>query len=608
MSLYLRVKMCRIAGGFATDLKDKIKQIAYALRNGGENEAKFYFDQNFALSHNRLAIIDLSHSADQPVQNERFVLCFNGEIYNYKEIAQDLELDDKFKNSDTLVLLAAYSKWGKSCLDKLDGMFAFCIYDKFKKNIFIARDRLGVKPLYYYFKDNKFIFASELKAFFAYDNFDKSIDQTAFSHYLNSGYMPSEQSIFKFIKKLPPAHFLEFSNTKKELKITKYYDLQSKFNTKKSIDLTKFENELESSIISRTVSDVEFNSFLSGGLDSSITATVLAKNGFKFKTISVGFESDKFNESNYATAVANNLGLEHINYTLTPKIAKDIILQLPSVYDEPFGDSSAIPTLFLCQKASSLSKVALSSDGGDEINFGYTRYDLNYQRYKFYKKFSFLKHIFLNLPYPLLKKTFELNSKTLGIDKYYRIKDSFKTNKFMELYALEFKHFKNDEAKLLGILDEPKLSKFELKNSYESMSFSDISTYLSDDIFVKTDRAAMSVSLEVREPLLSYKFVDFMIKIDPNLRKNKALFKSYLLKHLPKELVMRPKMGFALPIEEWFHTDLGYLLDDYLTNQDVFDKQYILNLVQDFRDKKRVNFSKIWHILLFLMWKKRWNV
>ncbi|WKW18820.1 asparagine synthase C-terminal domain-containing protein [Campylobacter fetus subsp. fetus] len=194
------------------------------------------------------------------------------------------------------------------------------------------------------------------------------------------------------------------------------------------------------------------------------------------------------------------------------------------------------------------------------------------------------------------------------MDRYYRIKDSFKTNKFMELYALEFRHFKNDEAKLLGISNEPNLSEFELENEYESMSFSDISTYLSDDIFVKTDRAAMSVSLEVREPLLSYKFVDFMIKADPNLRKNKALFKAYLLKHLPKELVMRPKMGFALPIEEWFHTDLGYLLDEYLTNQDFFDKQYILNLVQDFRDKKRVNFAKIWHILLFLMWKKRWNI
>lgn len=594
--------MCRIAGGFAKDINKKIYSMATAMKNGGDSEPNFYINENFAMSHNRLSIIDLSQNASQPARLDNLVLSFNGEIYNYKEIATELGINEK---SDTRVILYAYKKWGIKCLDKFDGMFAFALYDSLSKELFIARDRFGVKPLYYYYKDNKFIFVSELKALFAYDDFDKTISKTALSYFLNSGYTPPNQSIFEFVKKLPAGCYLKFKN---KPEIFLYYDLKSKFLVQKSKDICNFETKLTDSIISRTISDVGFCSFLSGGIDSSVTAAILAKNGFKFPTISIGFENENFDESIYAKKVASSLNLEHYSFTITPKIAKDIILKLPKIYDEPFGDSSAIPTLFLCQRAKEFGKVALSSDGGDELNFGYIRYDLNYKRHKFYKKYSFLKFAFLNLSYSTLQSYFEAFGNKLSNDKYQRIKDSFNSKTFMDLYSLEFRHFKSDDTAILDLENEPNLNKYTLYDEFESMSFADISSYLCDDIFVKTDRASMSVALEVREPLMSHKFIEHALSIEPNLRKNKTLLKNILRKHIPNKLIDRPKMGFALPLQEWFYDDLGFLIDEYILKSSEFNSNYVKNLIQNFRDKKAVNFSKIWNILVFLMWKKDWKI
>lgn len=601
MNLYLRQKMCRISGGFAPDIKQKISFMADSLKKGGDNIPNFYFDENFAMSHNRLSIIDLSQNAAQPAFLGRYIMVFNGEIYNYKELANELGIKE---TSDTKVLLQMYARYKKDCLQKLDGMFAFCIYDKIDKSLFLARDRYGVKPLYYYHHNGKFIFASELKAFFAYNDFDKAINKTALNHYLNTGYTPRDQSIFTFIKKLPPSSYLEFKN---ELKITKYYDIKSKFQIIKSNDTKDFKEILTNSILSRTISDTGFCLFLSGGIDSSLSAAILAKNGFKFPTICVGFDEKNFDESIYAKQVAKKLNLEHHTFIMTQKIAHDLLLKLPEIYDEPFGDISALPTLFLCQKAREFSKVALSSDGGDELNFGYTRYKLNYERWKFYKKFTFLKS-FANLPYEFWKIAFSMVGKNISKDKFSRIKDSFKAKNFMELYALEFRHFKSSEVFMLDQMTLPNFDEYLLSDEFESMSFADFSSYLSDDIFVKTDRASMSVGLEVREPFLSYKLVDYTLNLEPNLRVEKRLLKEVLNEYLPQNLINRPKMGFSVPLQDWFYQDLGYLLDEYMQDQDIFDKAYIKNLLFDFRAKKRVNFAKIWNILFFLMWKRKWKI
>ena len=621
--------MCRLAGGFAPDICSKIPAMAMAMIKGGEDKPHFFYDNpssdtepkntTFAISHNRLAIIDLSERSAQPMSDGRFALAFNGEIYNYKELAKELDIQPI---SDTYVLFYLLKKNIsdlKKALNKLDGMFAFCLYDKKTNTLILGRDRYGVKPLYYYQKDGIFIFASELKAFFAYGDFDKALSHNVLCHYLNTGFMPNDKSIFKYIYKLPSAHYLIYQNA--QICLHKYYDLKASFlapKTQFNMELTnEFEKRLENSVISRTISDVGFSAFLSGGVDSSTTAALLAKNGFNFDSFCVGFENASFDESSYASAVATHLNstqsgkITHHTLLLTPNTAKDIITRLPEIYDEPFGDSSALPTAFLCEQVARLYKVALSSDGGDELHLGYTRYNLNYQRYLFYKRYALLGFIFNAAPYNTLKTAFLLAGKNLGKDKYERIKASFKAGNFMELYALEFKHFKGKNECILasGAFESlPDYSNYALQNEFESMSFADISSYLCDDIFVKTDRAAMSTTLEVREPLMSYKLVDYTLRIAPHIRQNKAILKSILSKYLPSNLVNRPKMGFVLPLQEWFYTDLAYLLDEYFTNQSIFNQSYLDTLLVDFRSKKRVNFAKIWHILVFLMWQKRWGV
>lgn len=591
--------MCRIAGGFAPDLAQKLPAMAKSMAGGGDMPSRFFYDKGFGLCHNRLAIVDTSENAAQPAYLNDKVLSFNGEIYNFKSLVK--ELDIKEQTSDTKVLLAALERWGVQALNRLDGMFAFAFYDKSSRELILARDRYGVKPLYYYQWGEKFIFASELKAFFAYDDFDKSISQTALAHFLQAGYTPQEQSIFSHIKKLPAGCFLKFKNGK--IKLCKYYDLKSLFLAPKHEDSRLCEKELESSVASRVSAGVDFTLFLSGGIDSSLSAAILKKQGFDFKSICIGFESAKFDERSYARAVAKALNIKHYEFVLSQKQAQELLLDLPKIYDEPFADSSAIATLFLCQKAKEFAKVALSSDGGDELGLGYARHALHLKRWEFYSKFKFFSPIFSALPYPFLKLAFKgFGLGELGEDKFLRIKHSFRAKDFMQLYALEFSHFKDKFAG--GVLD---FKDFNIsQNLGDNMSYADMSSYLSEDIFTKTDRASMSVALEVREPLMGHNFVKSILSFKG--REHKAFFKQILAKYLPEHLINRPKMGFGVPVQEWLFGELGWLIDEYLLSPNEFDKRYICDLVFKFRSKERVNFAKIYNILIYLMWKKQWRI
>ncbi|MFC1671456.1 asparagine synthase (glutamine-hydrolyzing) [Spirochaetota bacterium] len=387
--------MCRITGFIDPNYNGsyKIEKTAVSMRDtmiyGGPDDGGLHFDKNIglALCHRRLSIIDLSNLGHQPMEFDNLVITFNGEVYNFKDIREDLEKEGyKFEsNSDTEVVLKAFHRWGIKCVHKFRGMWAFAIWNKTEKEIILCRDRVGVKPLYWYYKDSLFMFSSELKAFHQHPKFHKEIDELSLSLFFQYGYINAPHSIFKNTYKLEPGHFLIFKNG--NIKKEKYWTLEDYFN--KGADerdkwLKKGENEvadelehiLTKSFKLRMVSDVPVGVFLSGGIDSSLVTALLQKEfTTPLKTFTIGFHEKKYNEAEWAKKVSMHLGTDHTELYCTPKEAYNVIPKLPELYDEPFGDSSAIPTLLVSQLAKRDVKVSLSADGGDEQFYGYERYN-----------------------------------------------------------------------------------------------------------------------------------------------------------------------------------------------------------------------------------------
>jgi asparagine synthase (glutamine-hydrolysing) len=358
------------------------------LVHGGPDDAGIFIDKDFpvALGHRRLSILDLSSLGHQPMDFENLVITYNGEVYNFKEIRKELEKEGyKFiSNSDTEVILKAFHRWGFSAVHKFRGMFASALWDKKDKRLILCRDRIGVKPLYYYYKNGLFMFASELKAFHKHPKFEKRLNLTGLSLYLKYGYIPAPYSIFENVYKLKPGHFLvldqkgnieEFPYWKVEDYFLKGKEEKDKWLKRSEEELAQeLEEILTESFKLRLVSDVPVGMFLSGGIDSSTVCALLSKEGIKLKTFTIGFYEKEYSEAGYAKKVAEYLGTEHTELYFTPKEAFEIIPKLPEIYDEPFGDSSAIPTYLVSRLARSQVKVSLSADGGDEQFCGYTRY------------------------------------------------------------------------------------------------------------------------------------------------------------------------------------------------------------------------------------------
>jgi len=645
--------MCRITGFLDLTFKGEynLTQTIISMRDtlihGGPDDGGIYIEpQNgLSLAHRRLAIMDLSPLGHQPMEFDNLVITYNGEVYNFKEIRKELEnFGYSFKsNTDTEVVLKAFHKWGINAVHKFRGMFAFAIWDKKKKKLTLVRDRIGVKPLYWYFKDGLFMFSSELKAFHKHPKFKKELNLEALTLYLQYGYITAPYTIFKNTYKLLPGHYLEI-DLKGNIKIKPYWEIENfiiqgleekeKWLKKSEDELTEeLEELLTESFKLRMVSDVPVGVFLSGGIDSSLVSALLTKEGYKLKTFTIGFHEKEYNEAHYAKKVAEYLGTEHTELYCTPKDAFEIIPKLPELYDEPFGDSSAIPTYLVSRLAKSKVKVSLSADGGDEQFCGYTRYTFTIN--------GILK--LANLPFRnLLVKILE----TIGTDNLYYIYKSFrfvlpkytnardkiaklintlKEKDSVKIYDISLKYFLPSDLKKLLKVDIPlknQLFKVEsledYKNQLDSLSFFmyyDLKTYLPDDILVKVDRATMGVSLEGREPFLDHKILEWSLRLPAEFKyrngKTKYLLRKILYKYLPKELVDRPKQGFGAPIYEWFRNDLKELYLDFLNSnqirkQGIFEPKEVEKILNLYLKDEGINPNKLWLLFNFQLWSEKW--
>ena len=638
--------MCRIVGFLDLNYKqdypmdNTILNMRDTLTHGGPDDAGVYLDKDrpLAFGHRRLSILDLSPLGHQPMEFENLVITYNGEVYNFKEIRQELEKEGYkfFSNSDTEVILKAFHRWGMQAVQKFRGMFAFALWDKKKKELILCRDRVGVKPLFYYYKNGLFMFASELKAFHKHPKFEKEIDPIGLSLYLQYGYIPAPYTIFKNTFKLKPAHFL-IVKLNGEIEEIPYWSIETFFKegrSKKDIWLKKREDELAQELEDiltesfklRLVSDVPVGMFLSGGIDSSTVCALLAKEGIRLKTFTIGFYEKEYNEAEYAKKIAEYLGTEHTELYCTPKEAFEIIPKLPEIYDEPFGDSSAIPTYLVSKLARSQVKVSLSADGGDEQFCGYSRYWLISNSIKKLSKlpFSGLISKFLDVIHPdFAQKIYNtlkpiLPKYTNFRDKFIKLRNVLKVKDSMEMYNLAVSYFLEEDLKELGLNSYRRLtdwSKEQKLDLLSSMMLTDLKTYLPDDILVKVDRATMAIALEGREPFLDHRILEWTCQLSSEFKyKNgvsKYILRKVLYKYVPRELLDRPKQGFGVPIYEWFKRDLKELYIEYLSEHrirsaGIFDFVEVKRLLDDYLMDRGVNHNKLWLLFVFELWRENW--
>lgn len=598
---------------------------AYEILNSPEAQIGF--------GHRRLSIIDLSAAATQPMHFKHLSIVFNGEIYNYKEIQKDLmHIGHQFNTqSDTEVILQAYAAWGEKCLEKFTGMFAFVIYDSSTQEIFCARDRAGVKPFFYYQQDDLFLFASELKAFHKHPRFKKELDLNAVATFMQFGNIPSPHCIFKNCYKLKPGHSLVLKLASKKTEVKQYWNVYTAYNKPKlvlSFNDAKTETEavLKKAFDYRMIADVPVGVFLSGGYDSACLTALLQKDATKkIKTFTIAVPDIGLNEAPYAKEVAQHLGTDHQEFNCTQKEALELITDLPYYYDEPFGDSSAIPTSLVCKMAREKVTVALSADAGDEVFAGYNRYDY------------LMKHgTTLNNMAPVLRKGLAGLMQAMPADKIPVLKNKYNFhNRYEKLKSLlRDPSPQNMMQSLSKQFDAEQLNKLfkqkaeELETAYTShelkaefysplayMMAIDYQTYLPDDILQKVDRASMAFGLEAREPFLDQHVIEWAAQL-PDAYKYFKGNKKYILKeivhrYVPKHLMDRPKMGFAIPIEHWLMHELRdqvetYLSEDKIKTQGIFDPETVSALRHDFLSGKKELAIKVWYLLMFQMWFEKW--
>ncbi len=632
--------MCGIAGFInfnRTSSSIMLQEMTDTMYHRGPDGSSYEFFQTntyqVGLGHRRLSIIDLSETGKQPMKYEHLWITFNGEIYNYQEIKTELlSLDHQFiGHSDTEVMLHAFAQWGSSCIEKFIGMFAFVIYDTKKEEIICVRDRAGVKPFYYYWHEGLFLFGSELKAFYKHPQFKKEINIDAVAAFMQFGNVPTPYCIFNNCYKLKPGHYLNFSLLKSSFTLHKYWDVYDAYNKPKldiSFEEAKIETEkiLKSAFDYRMVSDVPVGVFLSGGYDSACVTALLQKDrSEKLKTFTIAVPDIGLNEAPYAKDVAKHLGTEHYEYECTQKDALNLIDDLPFYYDEPFADSSAIPTTLVCKMARQQVTVALSADAGDEIFAGYNRYDY---LMKYGKRLNQLPGFsrkgiaqLMNLvpadKIPVLKNKYNFHN------RYEKLKGLLKDPSPKNMMLNLSRQF--DEIEINKLFKEKILTletaylNDDLNKSFYSplayMMAIDYQTYLVDDILQKVDRAAMSVSLEGREPFLDHRIIEWAAQLPDSYKyfkgSKKHIIKEIVHQYIPKRLMNRPKMGFAIPIENWLMSDLRdkvfyYLSDEKILKQGIFETDIVQKLKTEFYSGKKEYALKVWYLLMFQMWYEKW--
>ena len=619
--------MCGIVGFNAKNSKI-LRAMLKTLHHRGPDDSGVYEDENFSLGHVRLSILDLSSHGHQPMEFENLVMVYNGEVYNFKAIREELEKEgyEFVSNSDSEVVLKAYHKWGIKAVDRFIGMFAIAIYDKEKLIVTLIRDRVGVKPLYYYFDGKDFVFASELKPIIEYKK-GLSVNKDALYEFFQFGYISSNLSIFENCYKLPAGHYATFNIQNSTLSIKEYWSIIPFFQMPK---FTKSEeeliDELEALLIDsfkfRMVSDVPVGVFLSGGIDSSVVAAILQKHHGNIHTFTIGFKEAKYNEATYAKEVAKYIGSNHTEKFLDAKEAKEILDSFVDIYDEPFGDSSGIPTTLVSQVAKDAGvKVVLSADGGDEIFCGYERYwYANRIGKTIFKLPRFARKMLLFMMESMGVQNASKIVKVKNFEhKYNQLSEMLRDDNWQDIYEKLIHNSKNYEIKeLLGVIkniDEKSFKVGEAEHPMQGMMLWDYHRYMVDDILTKVDRATMSVSIEGREPLLDHRIAQFMAQVPFELKykdgTSKYLLRKVLERYIPKELIDRPKMGFGIPMFEWFGGDLRELFEIHFTKEklgqhNLLNYTYIQKEYQKLKDGNAININKLWFILIFQMWYERY--
>ena len=639
--------MCGITGfidlkraSAAERLRDDVRRMADALVHRGPDMGDQWVDPEIglALGFRRLAIIDLTPTGHQPMTSAdgRFVVVYNGEAYNFVDLRAELEAaGNTFRGtSDTEVFLEGCVAWGvEATVGRLIGMFAFALWDRREKRLWLGRDRIGIKPLYYGEIDNLFLFGSELKALRAKDGWQPEIDRDALTAYFRFNYIPAPHTIYRNIYKLEPGTLLSLRLGEKP-KLERYWDLASTASQDRLLvdeeeALEESETLLRDAVKRRLVADVPLGVLLSGGVDSSAVAALMqSESGHPVRSFTVGFENAGFDEAGHAKAVAQHIGTEHQELYLSDARALELVPSLADWYDEPFADSSALPTWLVAQMAREHVTVALSGDGGDEVFFGYNRYHAAAATW------SNVRHV----PITIRRMAAAAISSipTAGWDSAARvlpqsIRPSLAGDKAHKLSAILgepdadgmyrrlVSHWNNPEQ-LVASSTEPIGSAWNdaraIGDFSERMAFLDTKTYLPDDILTKVDRASMAVSLEVRVPLLDHRVVEFAWRLPKQMKlkgaSTKRLLRRILYRHVPRELVDRPKAGFAVPLDQWLRGPLRdwaeSLLDETrLKREGVLNPRPIRHAWTNHLAGRGNEGQAIWGVLMFQSWRERWN-
>ena len=604
--------MCGIVGFIdKTKNKDKtIKKMADLIKHRGPDSDGYYTDEDVALGFRRLSIIDLGNGS-QPIYNEKKdkLVFFNGEIYNYKYLREDLEAKGhKFStNTDTEVLLHGYEEYQEELLPMLRGMFAFVIYDIKNKELFGARDFYGIKPFYYALMKDSFMFGSEIKSFLAHSSFKKELNRDMLEQYLTFQYSVGEDTFFKNVYKLRPGHYFKYKNDK--LTIDKYYEIEFSPNNDKSLeDWTKDIRELlDDSIKAHKISDVEVGSFLSSGVDSSLIAALSDVD----KTFTVGFEDKRYSEIDYAKDLSKNIKVKNISKVITKEEYFKKFPEIQYYMDEPLADPSAIALYFVANLASKHVKVSLSGEGSDEIFGGYNIYHEPYSVSWYYKIPYFIRRFIGILVYPFRHHR--------GFNFLYRrsrkLEDRYVGNAFM-FEPQEVKKMVNFEVsgKTYKDLTKPYYDKIKDYDDVTKMQYIDFNFWLIGDILLKADKMSMANSLEVRVPYLDRILIDEARHLPTKYKikdgQTKYAFRKVANDVLEDKVAKKKKLGFPVPIREWIKEDSIYkkIEDVFKKSSEFFDVDYILKLLSDHKEGKKDNSRKVWTIYSFLIWYQEYFV
>jgi asparagine synthase (glutamine-hydrolysing) len=632
--------MCGICGiittGESKEIKEKdINSMANTLYHRGPDDKGIFLDKNVGLGVRRLNIIDLI-SGHQPIHNENKTLwiVFNGMIYNFLELHRHLEEKGHifYTQTDTEVIVHLYEEYGSDCVLWLNGMFAFAIWQVNGETLFLARDRLGVKPLYYVSSNGFFLFASEIKAILKFPGIEKEIDIFSLSQYLTFEYIPTPNSIFKGIKKLLPAHTLVCRNG--DMTISRYWNITDRQHKKEgrniNDDIYLLSGLLKDAVKMRLISDVPQGVFLSGGIDSGIiTAIASILSGGRIKTFSIGFDEPSFDERNFFRQVAGCFNAEHHERIFTSRDLLDLLPTISEFLDEPFADSSILPTYLLSKFAKDHITVALCGDGGDELFAGYPTY-IAHKIAAYSKLPPFIPNRYFT---EIAKLIIPTSMKNLSLDFQFKrflaglnSAPYIRHHLWMGSFSPEDKkqlldHRINDSLKNTNIFENSRIyfEEYSENNLIDRMQYLDIKTYLLDDLLVKADLASMANSLEVRSPFLDYRLVEFAFNLPTDFRLNnlvtKYILKEYAKGLLPKKIVYKRKKGFGIPLGYWICNELkAFVLDifseDKIKKEGFFQYAYIKRILKEHFANKADNHKQIWTLLMFELWleklKLRW--